>query len=206
MNNSFNSFDAVIYDLEIRNCIGMNQNDGYKYCGGWQDYEGMGISVLVAFDCATGNTSVYLKDNLDDFRDLISRREYLIGYNSKYFDDKVLLAAGIHAKTTYDLYDEVRLAAGIKAGKRVSGYKLGQVCEANDIMVKGGDGADAPRLWQDRKVGKLINYCVNDVSITTQLFYASRSGPIKDPVTNMDINLRNLFEGKHNGQQKALEI
>jgi hypothetical protein len=38
---------SLFYDIEIINCIPTGQRDfRYKYCNGWQDYEGMGISVI----------------------------------------------------------------------------------------------------------------------------------------------------------------
>lgn len=197
--------DALVYDAEIRLCIPQGMTDSnYKYCSGWGDFPGMGISVIVAYDMATHKTHIYLRDNLDDFRELCSRREYIIGYNSKNFDDKLLEANNLYIQTTYDLYREIKKASGSK--KRSGGYSLNNVAKVNDIGSKTEVGDEAPKLWQRKEVGRLINYCIRDVELTRDLFYLGLDGRLKDPASGEFIKTRNLFEGKYNGQQKPLEF
>lgn len=56
----------VVFDLEIRQAIpdrnGGNE-PGIKYCGGWSDHAGMGISVICAYDYSTDRYRTFLKDN-----------------------------------------------------------------------------------------------------------------------------------------------
>ena len=57
------ALNAIIYDCEIIRCIPPRdgiRNDDLAYCDGWHDYEGMGISVIGAYDYVTGQPPFYI--------------------------------------------------------------------------------------------------------------------------------------------------
>lgn len=202
--------DRLIYDIEIANAIpGKNKPnlDGVAYCKGWGDFEGMGIAVIGAklvrerggFPRFSYHSQPYL--SADDFFNTIrlSREENdfkVVGFNSKNFDDKLLAANGIKGvRTDYDLLEEVRIAAGFWADYRSVPksftYNLDALAKANN-MAKTGHGALAPILWQQGKKKEVIDYCLNDVEITSKILDLGLAGELIDPNTNEKLKLRTL--------------
>lgn len=181
----------IVYDLEILRCI-PGQGDmipGIEYCGGWHDHKSMGISVLAAYDYQEKATRVFCADNLQDFITLANQRKYRVSFNGKSFDDKVLEAAGFvfnenstkaeipfnsDYSTHYDILLEMIYANGAKRDKGIvpamrKGLKLDAISQANGGKKKTEDGALAPVMWQQGKIGRVIDYCINDVMMTKQL-------------------------------------
>ncbi len=201
--------DALIYDCEISKMIPdfNRENDPqYRYCQGWHDHAGMGIACVCVYDFGDQMPRIFLRDNLDEFADLVARREYIIGFNSKSFDDKLCLANGIEIATTYDLYCEAKIACGHKANARVRGYSLDSLSQCNLSVGKSGDGALAPQQWQDKKPGSVISYCMQDVFLTKMLLEKGLGEFLTDPLTNRKYSLRSLFDGKHDGPQARLPL
>jgi hypothetical protein len=117
----------------------------------------------------------------------------LIGFNSRAFDDKVMAANGsTRAITRYDLLEEVRVAAGYTADHRSVpkgySYSLDAIARANGV-AKSGNGALAPRQWQNGEFRAVINYCLNDVEITSKLLYLGQAGRLIDPNTGRTLQL-----------------
>ena len=59
---------GIMYDVEILSAIpidGEVRDPSLSYCEGWQDYEGMGISVVTAYDFVQSEWLVFMKDNLE---------------------------------------------------------------------------------------------------------------------------------------------
>ena len=50
------------------------------------------------------------------------------------------------------------------------GYGLDACCNANGIGSKTGNGALAPIDWQQGRIGSVIDYCLQDIKLTEQLF------------------------------------
>lgn len=200
--------DAVVYDLEIVRCVpcnGEEREPDLEYCGGWGDRAGMGISVLCAYDMYLGRMHTFLADNLDDFFELITHRQHLIGFNSKQFDDRVVEAVtGRHIETTYDLKDEVFAATGEKRGMSPKGGRtLDELCRVNLGGAKKSEhGGDAPKLWQRGKYGRVINYCMKDVWLTARL--VDKLPSIIDPVTGQTLTVKDVPERALDLEQQAL--
>jgi hypothetical protein len=185
--------DALVYDLEIVKGIpnkGEPLERGIEYCGGWTDHRGMGISVIGVYDFLEDRYRVFCKDNFQEFFDLIDERALRIGFNNVGFDNKVLNALEGYApyddldssdvmpsKGYYDILQELYLCAG----RRFKGSGLNNICELNGLGSKSGHGALAPVLWQRGQVGAVIDYCLNDIKMTKDLFLLSQKGPIKSP-------------------------
>lgn len=179
---------AVIYDTEtlaIPHTNG-NRNPAYVYADGWEDFEGLGISVLCALDMETSAPHVFFKDDLSDFVKLVNSREHLIGFNSKRFDDRLLAANGYKVKTTFDFLEELRLATGQPAeyvkGQTRAGFSLDNLVRLN--LRPGGKvytGKVAPQLWQMGERGKVISYCMDDVLLLDRLLSKAYFGGIRVP-------------------------
>jgi len=180
----------IVYDCEIEKAIlGKDELmvDGIYYCGGWEDFEHMGISCIGAYDYLTDRCRVFCRDNFPEFQDLVDSRSIAIGFNSIGFDNRLLAANGIRipAYKSYDVLVEVWLAAGLGPMFEYPshlGFKLDDLCEANLGLTKTGHGALAPVQWQRGKIGAVIDYCLADVWLTKKLVnLIDRDGCLKDP-------------------------
>lgn len=159
--------NALIYDCEIVKAIlgkGEQLRSGIEYCAGWEDYAGMGISVICAYDVQKSEYRVFLQDNFSTFADLANKCEVLIGWNNHRFDDPLIKHHfGIVPKKSYDL--RAQMAARHPDGKYMRG-SLGDFGHFNGCGEKTGSGELAPVMWQKGCHGSVIDYCLNDVRIT----------------------------------------
>lgn len=169
---------ALIYDIEIVKAIPNKTGPlekGISYCAGWHDHANMGVSVVGCYDYAEDRYRVFCGDNMRELGDLMHGR-LLVGFNSIPFDNAVLSACfswGFQDDECYDLLREIWAAAGL--GPKFTypshaGYGLDAVCEKNFGQSKSGNGALAPVIWQQGKIGAVIDYCLNDVRLTKRLF------------------------------------
>lgn len=208
----------ILYDIEIIKAIpDKSPIPEIQYCGGWNDHANMGISVIGFCQILTGDDDPFAvldtRDPLSSFA--ISKPDYLIGdefglaafaklandadgvigFNSRNFDDRVMLAVGYPVATTYDLLEEVRIAAygsaDFRGAPKGYSYKLGKIGEANG-HAKTGDGANAAIQWQNGEHRAVIEYCLNDVAITAQLLNMGLRGNLKDPNTGEMLQLRGI--------------
>lgn len=179
--------NLVIYDTEIRHGVITHDNpakSGYKYAKGWTDFPGMGISVICAYDILEARYRVFLEDNFSDFMELVEKRDGVLGFNNFRFDDKLLRDNGLYLSRTksHDLADAIWHAAGIPQGEHPRRLSLNACCAAHNLPQKSGNGADAPQDFQDGRIGRVIDYCLNDVRCTLHLYrYLVRCSGMIDP-------------------------
>lgn len=186
----------IIYDIEIKKCIppykGQPKSE-YEYCAGWHDHKEMGVSSITVYDYNSDEYHVFMDDNMDDFRKMLSDEitvgDPVIGFNSLNFDNKVIYANGLVENleeldaVSYDLLQEIWKAVSGTEGRTDNfnpavhaGYGLDIMCSMNNIGRKSGNGALAPENFQDGRYGTLINYNLHDVWLTKQLFdFAKRN-------------------------------
>lgn len=190
----------VVYDCEILNVIPNSMTrgapeEGVKYCKGWGDFEGMGISVICAYVWGEGYR-VFLADNLPEFTALAGAEStILVGFNNRAFDDKLVAAHStfVPEHRSWDLLREVRRAKGANPDAPGSGTGgLNGLAIANFLQGKQST-ANAPRDWQQGLHGKVIDQCLNDVIITKKLVELALDYRLRDPATGrklaMDISL-----------------
>lgn len=191
--------NCVFYDLEILRAIPDRSGQrlaGIEYCEGWDDHANMGVSVLCAYDFANELPLVYCADNLSAFVGLVSRADWLIGFNNRRFDNRVLACNGIEVPDgkTLDLLAEIWKAAvldpDIFEPATHGGYGLDAVCAANFGSGKTGNGALAPVEWQRGQIGKVISYCLSDVQLTFRLWRKIiNTGEIINPKTGKELEI-----------------
>jgi hypothetical protein len=174
----------LIYDMEIEKLIPPKDKpmeEGYEYCEGWNDHVGMGISVVGAFDYLEGFPRIFFKDNIDELWKLMDKSDKIIGFNNQDFDDKLMAAHGyqVDKKKSWDLFREIKEAAG--AHQFAKGYSLDNCCKVNFGQGKSGSGELAPRLWQDGRIGAVVDYCLRDIMLTKRLLDMCMNQPILDP-------------------------
>jgi DEAD/DEAH box helicase domain-containing protein len=183
-------FDLFLYDIEIEQAIPNGDKiPGIRYCHGWTDYEGMGISVIgyqwkdeEPNHCLSiGEFSKLLYGYKEKYRNF-----RMLGFNSRSFDDKILNAFGIPGiQTQYDILEEVREAAGHHPRKTPKGhtYTLDAIAKANNLGGKSGDGAMAPVYWQRAEYQRVIDYCKFDIFLTRSILDLGLAGELIDPNT-----------------------
>lgn len=169
--------NIVVFDLETKVCPG---KDGIS----WSDYHKMGISVGCMFDFRTLDFTAYMDDNMPELAKRILDADLVVGFNIAGFDLPLLAATletmGIHdllrmgmELPIYDMLVQSRVAMGWRQGDQwPRGLKLDNHLRATfgDKMLKTEDGADAPIFWEQRKLGKLVSYCLADVRRESALF------------------------------------
>lgn len=193
---------ALIYDVEIKNAIltkGEQPIEGIKYCEGWKDYAGMGISIITAYDFATARYRVFTEENFWQFARLVDYRDFVIGFNSRGFDEHVLATRNIIVppEKSVDLLHAIVLAAGKEPRfPFTNGYGLDDVYRTNmpNGVGKTGKGAYAPIAWQQGRYGEVIDYGLNDTQMTTELvMVACASGLLDCPKTGVKLSVREHF-------------
>lgn len=168
---------AVIFDLEIKNVI-----DGTNIT--WDDKHKMGISVGVARIFGSGETMVFMDDNMNELADLLESAPIVSGFNIIGFDIPLLeatLSRKLKLNKIYDMLYVSRKSVGWSEGKTFpKGLRLNDHLAGVFGDKKTEDGADAPIFYQDKKLGRLISYCVADVHRETKLFaHMHESGWVK---------------------------
>lgn len=191
----------LIYDCEIIKAVpdANKVNLGHiEYCKGWDDFENMGISVIGANFISKTGSGVYAHtinglgiNVLSEFQVGLDNTDALVGFNNQHFDDNLIKANGFNIPDNiinYDILAEIWEGAGLG---RVfvypthAGFSLGAICEANGIGSKTGTGANAAILWQQGKEQEVIDYCINDIKLTRELFdLIQDKGEIIDPRIN----------------------
>lgn len=170
--------NALAFDCEIMRLI-LDRNrpndPTLEYCAGWDDFAGMGLACVGAYDFVERRARVFWGESgFDAFSQLAASRDHIIGFNSSSFDDNLCKAHGIEITTTYDLLVEARLASGQPAaytkGVTRKGFGLNDLAELNWGLGKTGDGSRAPELWQRGRQWEVIDYCMTDVWLTCLLF------------------------------------
>ena len=170
--------NALVYDIEIvKGILGRGEQpiNGIEYCEGWHDHANMGISVIGAYDYKADRYRTFMRDNFPEFIALCHDRAPLVSFNGLSFDDMVINATicQMPESPRYDLLVEIWKASGLGPKFQYpshAGFGLDACCEANFGTRKTGNGALAPVLWQRGDYGQVVDYCLNDIKLTKQLF------------------------------------
>jgi hypothetical protein len=182
---------ALCYDLEIVKAVpGKDEPlEGIEYCFGWHDHASMGISTVCAYDYGTDRWRVFCADNFSEFMALANTCRPLVSFNGIGFDNRVLEAAlmvHIEPDVCYDVLREMWVAAGLSPEYGTfdthGGFGLDATAKVNLNQHKTGHGEVAPVEWQRGNIGRVIDYCTNDVRLTKRLFDRVRlTGGLRDP-------------------------
>lgn len=183
--------DYVVFDLEIKEKIEDLPN-------GWEDKHLMGVSSAVSWDNLLGRFCVYDDHNMDQLVARLSSAPLVVGFNHMRFDypvlgeavkypDRPVISNGDIFKT--DAWPELQygdkvdfdilLAVWKGLGKSPTfdktthmGYGLDSIAMRTLGLVeaKTGHGAHAPELYQEGRWAELIDYNMQDVRLTKDLF------------------------------------
>jgi hypothetical protein len=166
----------IIFDVEIeKGILARNEQPlpGIEYCGGWRDFENMGVACVCTFDTLTHLSRVFTEATLLDLEAYLATAP-TGGFNTRRFDMPLLAAHGVQIaqELHYDALEQIWLRLGLDADQFSSlhaGWGLDAVMQATFGVAKTGHGAMAPVWWQRGEIGKVIDYCLNDVWLEAKL-------------------------------------
>jgi DEAD/DEAH box helicase domain-containing protein len=144
--------------------------------------------VVCIYDSETDKYSSYTQEQLKDLWPILEKADLLIGYNSDSFDIPILnryYSGDLTKLGSLDLLDEIKKSFG----RRV---KLDYVAEATLGRKKTGHGLQAMEWWKQGKYNDVIEYCIEDVRITKDIYdYAVKNNllKVKDGGVIKDIKL-----------------
>jgi DEAD/DEAH box helicase domain-containing protein len=178
-----------IFDLEILRTI--------EEVGGWDATDKMGVSCCVVYDSKSRSFRVFGDSDETRATEYILDCDLVVGFNHVNFDWRVLLGiprsvdirstVPYISKPQYDILTEVRKAAGVTTYEK--GHKLEQIAQVNLGRGKRMSGELAPVAWKAGKYCDVIDYCIDDVALTRDLFEMILDrADFKDPRT-----MKNLF-------------
>lgn len=147
----------IVFDLETKNIF----RDVGK-----MDPKLLDISVLGAYDSATGKYSAYFENELPKLWPVLEKADALVGYNSDHFDIPILdkyYPGDLKKIKSIDLMKDIKQACGKRLG-------LNAIASATLGVKKSGHGLDAYRWWREGKYEQVRDYCLDDVKITKELF------------------------------------
>ncbi len=134
------------------------------------------ILVVCIYDSETDKYSSYTKEQLGDLWPILEHADLLIGYNNNGFDTPILnqhYSGDLTNIGSLDLLDEIKKSLGYR-------IKLDSVAEATLGRKKTGHGLEAIEWWKQGRYDDVINYCIEDVRITKDIYdYALKNGSLK---------------------------
>ena len=147
----------IVFDIETYSPSDLNQINTEEFRA----------SVVGAYFSWEKKYIAFLEENVTDFIALMAKADLIVGFNQLWFDLPVLQKYAdynLSKLPNYDILVEFQKQAGFK-------IKLNDLCKANfDDDIK----TDSYQQYKDyHKQGKwleLIDYCMNDVRLTHNLF------------------------------------
>ncbi len=143
---------------------------------GSADPTALDISVVCLHDSETDQYLSFLQEDFTELWKIIENADMLIGFNSDHFDIPLLnkyYPGDISHIKSLDLLKEIHQSLG----RRI---KLDTVAEATLGEKKSGHGLQAIQWWRNGERQKVIDYCIQDVKVTKNIYdYALKHGKVK---------------------------
>ena len=137
--------------------------------GGWDHVDKLGISVACAYDSKTDEFLSYLEPDLKKLIDRCQDR-LVVGYNVRGFDLKVLAPYGLNP-ARLDVFD---IMYDLEALTRQRFLKLEAVARGTLGTGKSADGVQAVEWWRSKQIDRIVEYCLQDVKVTRDVFQFGR--------------------------------
>lgn len=145
---------------------------------GSNDPASLTLACVCIHDSETDAYSSYFEEDLSKLWPVLEKADILIGYNSDHFDIPLLnkyYSGDLTKIKSLDLMKEIQKVLG----RRI---KLDHVAEATLGKNKSADGKMANIWWRQGEKQKVVDYCVEDVRITKELYeYMLKHGKVKYP-------------------------
>jgi hypothetical protein len=175
---------ALIFDIETVRPVrvaGEAEWPGIEYASSWEDYLGMGIACIGAFDTIERRFRVFGANSLRHFRQLMRDREQVVGWNNHHFDNRLLEAHGVAVDpaASFDLMTVFPSRVGLERTAKANGLPA----------EKSMPGKEAPIRWQQGRCADVIDYCLSDVWMTTALYVKYLKGTLVNPYTGQPVRV-----------------
>lgn len=132
----------------------------------FDDPKKLGISVVGIFDYKDRKLTAFFENELNKLFPILENASRIIGFNINSFDLPVLQAyypGRVTQFKTFDILEDIRNLLG----RRLA---LNDVVHATLNKKKSGHGLAAIDLYKEGELEKLERYCLDDVSLTQELF------------------------------------
>ena len=143
---------------------------------GSNDPASLSLAVVCIHDSDTDAYASYFEEDLPKLWPVLERTDLLIGFNSDHFDIPILnkyYGGDLTRIRSVDLMKEIKK----KLGRRIG---LDAVASATLGKKKSGSGVFANVWWQKGEKQKVVDYCIDDVKLTKELYdFARAQGHIK---------------------------
>ena len=143
--------------------------------GGWDHIDKLGISVACAYDSKSDQFIAFREDELKKLIELCEER-LVIGYNIRGFDLPVMVPYGLNIQRI-DAFD---IMYDLQTLTRQQFLKLEAVARGTLNEGKSADGLMAVEWYKSGQIQKIIDYCMQDVKVTRDVFnYGRQNGFVK---------------------------
>lgn len=157
----------IVFDTETSNIfMDVGSNDPVD----------LDLSVVCVYDYETDKYSSFKQGELNNLWKIFEKADLIIGYNSDHFDIPLLnkyYSGDLSKIKSLDIMKEIKDSLG----RRI---KLDTIAEATLGKNKIGHGLEATNWWKQGQYQKVIDYCLEDVKITKEVYeYALKNGILK---------------------------
>ena len=186
----------IVFDIETQN---------FFHDTGSNDPASLDIACVCTYDSESNCYESYRKETLNDLWPMLEKTDLLIGFNSDHFDIPLLnkyYRGDLTKIKSIDLLKEVRKSLGRR-------LKLDTLAAATLGRNKTADGAMAGVWWKNGEYEKVIQYCIEDVRITKDIYdYARAHGHLKyrdgDKVKEIPLDTSMWEEKEERGRTNML--
>ena len=158
---------VITFDIETKNLF---QDVGSN------DPTDLDISVVCIHDSETDQYTSHLEADFGKLWPIIEQADAFVTWNGDHFDIPLLnkyYPGDLSKIKSIDLMREVQTVLGRR-------LKLDTVGEATLNKNKSGHGLDAIEWWRNGEIEKIIQYCIEDVRLTRNLYdFAKKNGLLK---------------------------
>ena len=157
----------LVFDIETQKLV--------QEVGGWDHVDKLGVSVACAYDSKTDKFLSFRENELGLLIELLETR-LVVGYNIRGFDLPVLVPYGLEIKRV-EAFD---IMYDLEAITRQPFLKLEAVARGTLGVGKSADGLQAVEWYKAGQIDKIIEYCMQDVKVTKDVFqYGRQNGLVR---------------------------
>lgn len=150
--------DFLVVDVETKALV--------DSVGGWKNFKQLEVSIACAYDSKTKQLLTYRENELGELVKLCKER-LVVGYNVNGFDLPILEKYGMPPTSELDIFDIMLDVHNVSGWKFV---KLEKIAMATLGVGKSADGLMAVEWWKTGEIDKIIQYCLQDVEVTRDVF------------------------------------
>lgn len=138
--------------------------------GGWDHRDRMGVAAAVTYDLYAQAFKVYTEQEVGELLQELYTADLIIGFNLRRFDYGVLTPYAdrdLSSLPTLDLLERVEQRLGFR-------LSLNHLAQETLGEAKTADGLQSLRWFKAGELDKVIEYCKQDVALTTRLYEFGR--------------------------------